>query len=434
MEADSPLQSKQRMFSSLDNRDFRYLWFGNLAATFAMQMQMVARGWLIYDMTQSPIQLAWVMMAFSLPMMLFSLFGGVAADRLTKKWLMIVAQSANCVSTFALAGIVITGHIEFWHFIAFGLFNGTIMSFSMPARQAMVPEIVRDDQLVNAVALNSATMNLSRVLGPSMAGIIIAIIAGGDTSSHIGVGVVFITNGVLYLISVLTVVVLRHRGQSKLLHRGTIRGDMGDGLRYIWNHDLLRGLIFMTFIPLLFGFPVQSLMPVFNHDVLNGGPADLGLLLSIMGAGAIVGSLVLARFAEAKSKGMILFATALAWAVSLAAFAISQSMWLALAACAFMGLVSSIFMSLHMSIITLIIEPEMRGRVMSIMMMTFGLMPLGALPVSYVAETVGIDFALIGCAFGLAALTLVLLLTVPGLRNIDVNNKAPLQPQRPTSA
>ncbi len=434
MEADSPLQSKQRMFSSLDNRDFRYLWFGNLAATFAMQMQMVARGWLIYDMTQSPIQLAWVMLAFSLPMMLFSLFGGVAADRLTKKWLMIVAQSANCVSTFALAGIVITGHIEFWHFIAFGLFNGTIMSFSMPARQAMVPEIVGDDQLVNAVALNSATMNLSRVLGPSMAGIIIAIIAGGDTSSHIGVGVVFITNGVLYLISVLTVVVLRHRGQSTLLHRGTIRGDMGDGLRYIWNHDLLRGLIFMTFIPLLFGFPVQSLMPVFNHDVLNGGPADLGLLLSIMGAGAIVGSLVLARFAEAKSKGMILFATALAWAVSLAAFAISQSMWLALAACAFMGLVSSIFMSLHMSIITLIIEPEMRGRVMSIMMMTFGLMPLGALPVSYVAETVGIDVALIGCAFGLAALTLVLLLTVPGLRNIDVSDKAPLQPQRSTSA
>ena len=102
MEADSPLQSTQRMFSSLDNRDFRYLWFGNLAATFAMQMQMVARGWLIYDMTQSPIQLAWVMMAFSLPMILFSLFGGVAADRLTKKWLMIVAQSANCVSTFAI--------------------------------------------------------------------------------------------------------------------------------------------------------------------------------------------------------------------------------------------------------------------------------------------------------------------------------------------
>ena len=115
MASTSALQTRQRMFSSLENRDFRYLWFGNLAATFAMQMQMIARGWLIYDMTQSPIQLAWVMMSFSLPMMLFSLFGGVAADRLTKKWVMIAAQSATCASTLLVAGIVITGPVSFTH-------------------------------------------------------------------------------------------------------------------------------------------------------------------------------------------------------------------------------------------------------------------------------------------------------------------------------
>lgn len=430
MESSSALQTKQHMFSSLENRDFRYLWSGNLAATFAMQMQMVARGWLIYDMTQSPIQLAWVMMSFSLPMMLFSLFGGVAADRLTKKWVMIAAQSATCVSTILLAGIVITGHIEFWHFIGFGLFNGTIMSFAMPARQAMVPEIVGEDQLVNAVALNSATMNLSRVLGPAIAGVIIALSAGGDTSSQFGVGMVFITNGVLQLISVSTLIVLQHKGHSTLLQQGTIRGDMGDGLRYIWNHELLRALIIMTFIPLLFGFPMQSLMPVFNHDVLNGGPQDLGLLMSVMGAGAIVGSFILARIADSDKKGAILFATAFAWAVFLGAFAISKTLIFAIAACALTGLASSIFMSLHMSIITLIIQPEMRGRVMSIMMMSFGLMPLGALPVSYVAETTGIGVALVGCAFGLAAMTLVLMLWVPGLRNIDVTDKAPLRPHQ----
>jgi len=123
---------------------------------------------------------------------------------------------------------------------------------------------VGDDQLVNAVALNSATMNLSRVLGPTMAGLIIAVVAAGDTGSQFGVGVVFVANGLLYLISVLTVVVLDHKGKSQLLERGTIRGDMSDGLQYIWRHQLLRGLIIMTFIPLLFGFPVQSLMPVFD--------------------------------------------------------------------------------------------------------------------------------------------------------------------------
>ncbi|MDH3645076.1 MAG: MFS transporter, partial [Gammaproteobacteria bacterium] len=263
---------KQGTFSSLVNRDFRYLWFGSMAAAFAMQMQMVARGWLIYDMTQSPIQLAWVMMSFSLPMILFSLFGGVAADRLTKKSVMAASQFANCLGTFALAAIVITGNIEFWHFIVFGLFNGAIMSFSMPARQAVIPEIVGDDQLVNAVALNSGTMNLSRVLGPALAGIIIAVLAGGDTGSHFAVGVVFVVNAVLYLISVLTILVLRHQGRSTMVKRGTIFGDVGDGFRYIWRHSLLRGLIFMTLIPLIFGFPMQTLMPVFNHDVLGGGP------------------------------------------------------------------------------------------------------------------------------------------------------------------
>jgi MFS family permease len=421
---------KPRLFSSLANRDFRYLWFGSMATAFAMQMQMVARGWLIYEMTQSPIQLAWVMMSFSLPMILFSLFGGVAADRLTKKSVMAASQFANCLGTFALAAIVITGNIEFWHFIVFGLINGAIMSFSMPARQAVIPEIVGDDQLVNAVALNSATMNLSRVLGPAFAGVFIAVLADGDTGSHFAVGVLFLANAILYLISVITILVIHHKGRSTLSRRGTIFGDVGDGFRYIWSHDLLRGLIFMTLVPLIFGFPMQTLMPVFNHDVLGGGPDGLGVLMSVMGGGAIVGSLILARLSGSRHKGAILFGTAFAWALCVGGFAVSKTLWVAMVACAFTGLASSVFMSLHMSVVTLIIDPQMRGRVMSIMMMTFGLMPVGALPVSYFAETIGIDMALLGCAAGLAALTLVMMIAVPGLRFIDDTRKLPLVAER----
>lgn len=187
----------------------------------------------------------------------------------------------------------------------------------------------------------------------------------------------------------------------------------------------------MTLIPLIFGFPMQTLMPVFNHDVLGGGPDDLGVLMSVMGGGAIVGSVILARLSGTDQKGAILFGTAFAWALSIGVFAVSKSLWGALAACALTGLVSSLFMSLHMSVVQLIIEPEMRGRVMSIMMMTFGLMPVGALPVSFFAETIGIDVALLGCAVGLAAMTLVLMILVPGLRSIDVDEKAPLLAGRP---
>ncbi len=412
------------MFTSLANRDFRFLWLGNLAAAMAMQMQMIARGWLIYEMTQSPIQLAWVMLSFSLPMIIFSLFGGVAADRLTKKWVMFAAQSANAASTLVLAAIVITGHIEFWHFIVFGVFNGSVMSFSMPARQAMVPEIVGDDQLVNAVSLNSASMNLSRVLGPSLAGAIIAILAGGDTGSHFAVGVVFVANALLYLVSVVTLVAVRHQGRSTMTVRGSIWNDMGESFRYIWSQSLLKGLLVMTLIPLLFGFPIQSLMPVFNHDMLGGGPDDLGLLMSVRGVGAIGGSFVLARLGATEHKGVTLYVSALFWAISLGGFAVSTTLPLAIVTCALMGLVSSIFMSLHMSLVILIIEPEMRGRVMSVMMMTFGLMPVGALPVSYVAETVGIDIAMAGCGVGLAAMTALLLIGMPQLRRIDALARA----------
>lgn len=414
----------QRMFSALANRDFRYLWVGNLGAAFAMQMQMVARGWLIYDMTRSALDLAWVMLAFSLPMILFSLFGGVAADRLTKKWVMAGTQSANCAATFLLAAIVITGHVQFWHFIVFGVFNGSVLSFSMPARQAMIPEIVGDSQLVNAVALNSATMNLSRVLGPGLAGGIIAVVAGGNTASRFGVGVVFIANGLLYLLSVLSLLVLHNEGRSQLAVKASIARDIGNGLQYIWGHSLLRGLIFMTFIPLLFGFPVQSLMPVFNTEVLAGGPTELGLLMSAMGAGAVGGSLLLARLSDSPHQGFILFTSSFAWAVALTLFALAGSFREAIAASVLLGLVSSVFMSLHMSLVTLIIAPEMRGRVMSVMMMTFGLMPLGTLPVAFFAETTGIATALVGCAAGLGALTLTFLVAIPGLRSIVVERQA----------
>ena len=200
------------MFASLAVRDFRFLWFSNLAATFAMQMQMVARGWLIYDMTNSPLALTWVMLSFMLPMFLFSLAGGVVADRARKKWVMISAQVLNTVVTFMLAVIIYLGEVTFWHFIYFGIFNGTVLAVSMPARSAIIPEIVPRESLVNAMALQSATFNLSRVLGPTLAGVLIAIVASGDTSSMRGVGIVYFTIAGLYVVSVVSTAMLHYVG------------------------------------------------------------------------------------------------------------------------------------------------------------------------------------------------------------------------------
>lgn len=426
--APEALAERVRMFTSLTHRDFRFLWLGNLAATFAMQMQIIARGWLIYDMTGSAVSLAWVTLSFAAPMVLFSLFGGVAADRMTKKWLLAGAQTLNFVATSIMAVLVMSEVITFWHFLGFGAINGTILAISMPARQSMVPEIVGEERLVNAIALNSASMNLSRILGPATAGGIIAVVAGGDTSSFFGVGVVFSVNALLYLLSVLSLLMLRHEGRSTMESNNSISRDVTDAFRYIFDDRLLRGLVLLTFIPLLFGMPIQALMPVFNEEVLSGGPEDLGLLLSAMGGGAITGSLLLARLGDAGRKGRALLGLAMAWSVFLALFALSPGMPTALCLIGVVGLASSTFMSLNMSLVQLAVTPEMRGRVMSVIMMSFGLMPLGAVPISFVADHLGIAMALIVSAVALLITTLAVAAAIPEIRHIDRGVEAPARP------
>ncbi|XOV89064.1 MAG: MFS transporter [Pseudomonadota bacterium] len=390
-----------------------------MGAQFAMNMQMVARGWLIYAMTNSPLMLTWVLLSFAIPSFLFSLFGGVIADRLQKKRVMMISQGLNFVATLVMATIVISGNVTFMHFIYFGLFNGTVLSLSMPARQSVIPEIVGQASLFNAMALSTASMNLSRVLGPAIAGGIIAMIADGDTTSAFGVGVVYYIIAGLYLVSVVTLSALNYQGHSTLEVKQGIFSDIREGFSYMWGSPLIFGLLLMSFVPMLFGMPIQFLMPAFNHDVLHGGPGDLGLLMAANGAGALLGSLVLARLGNLGNKGYWLLGTSMVWAAFMALFAFTGTIFLALPSVALVGLCSSMYMAMNMSLVQLAVAQEMRGRVNSIMMMTFGLMPVGVIPVGYVAEHYGIDTSLWLSAICLALVTLLLGVFNPAIRSID---------------
>ncbi len=407
------------MFVSLQIRDFRFLWVSNLCASFGMQMQMVARGWLIYDMTNSPLALTWVMLSFMLPSFLFSLAGGVIADRFQKKPIMVVSQLLNSIATIGLAIIVYSGDVSFWHFIYFGIFNGTVLAMSMPARSAMVPEVVGKDYLVNAMALQSATFNLARILGPALAGGLIAVFAEGDTSSTHGTGIVFFIIALLYFLAVISTAMLNYQGAPIARTKSSPLEDIREGFRYMRDEQLILGLLIMGFVPFTFGFSASFLLPAFNKDVIAGGPEDLGLLMTAMGAGAFVGSLILARKGDFSKKGRFMFVSAYLWALSLAGFALSGNMALALITGAFTGLFGSVFGALNMSIIQLAIHPEIRGRVMSMMMMTFGLMPLGVIPISALAEFVGIDVALFCSSILLVLSMLILGYFYPDLRRID---------------
>ena len=389
--------------------DFRWLWIGSLASSFAMNMQIVARGWLVYALTSSALDLAWVTLSFMIPMVAFALVGGVMADRVPKRGIIMAAQGLNSVATVLLGVIILVGQVDFWDFIWFGFFNGTVLALSMPARQAMVPELVPERLIFTAMGLTTTSWNLSRILGPAMAGFLIAWIAGGDTTSHLGVGIVYFMIATLYLASSLAMWRVTQRPQGARADDQHPLRDIADGLRYLWANPPVLGLILLSIVPFLFGMPINTLLPAYNEDILSGGADDLGLLMSAMGVGAIVGSLMMAAMGELRGKGRWLIGTSIAWAGATALVGTADSQLWAVAAVTLVGWLGSWNLSLNRGLLQTSITPGMRGRILSIDMMSHGLMPLGVIPISLIAEQVNVAVALqvAGGVFALAVLALL---------------------------
>ena len=405
--------------TALAVRDFRRLWVGNLAASFAMNMQMLARGWLVYDLTESALDLAWVMMSFTVPQVLLSLWGGVVADRWPRKGILVWAQLLNALATLAMAIIILAEQVAFWHFIGFGAFNGAVLAVSIPARNAYLADLVASRHFITAMALNTSGMNLARILAPMAGGLLIALLAAGDTSSHFGVGVVYLVIVGLYFASAAATCVVAQAGAVRSVRASRHLDDMLDGLRYVLAHPPVMALLLLSVVPFLFGWSLNTLIPAFNKDVLGGGPDDLGFLLSAMGLGAIAGSLMLAAAGDFRSKGAWLIGTCFAWAAAVVAFAASTTFLLAAAAVAAYGWLSSVNMALSRGLLSTVVEPTMRGRVLSVDMMAHGFMPLGVIPVSLLAESAGIAVALGASGLAFAASVLAVMAASPAVRRLD---------------
>jgi MFS family permease len=406
------------IFSALAVANFRWLWIGSLGSSFAMNMQIIARGWLVYELTSSALDLAWVTLSFMLPSVIFSLYGGVLADRLPKRRVIAWAQALDCVATLVMATIIFSGNVKFWDFIWFGFFNGTVLALSMPARQAFVPEIIPERLIFTAMALNTTGWNLSRIIGPAFAGLLIAWLAGGDKTSTYGVGIVYVVIASLYLFSALTVLKVDRPGKTQRNRDGDSWSDMREGLRYVLEHPPVFALIVLSILPFLFGMPLNTLLPAFNQDVLQGHADDLGYLISAMGGGAIIGSLLMATMGDMRNKGFWLIVSCLGWGLVTAAFGAFDAQGAALVLIAVIGLLSSWNMSLNRGMLQMQVEDHMRGRIMSIDMMSHGLMPLGVFPISLIAEYYGVGAALVTSGFALMAITLLVAVFLPSVRSI----------------
>jgi MFS family permease len=407
------------MFASLKVKDYFFLWIGMLGSAFAMNMQLVAQGWLVYEMTSSALNLTWVTLAFMLPQVIFSPIGGVLADRIKKKPVIGWAPFANGIATLVMAYVVISGNVTFNDFIWVGLFNGTIMALSIPARTAFIPEIVGERLMFNAMAFNTAAWNLSRILGPALAGFMIAIFAAGDTSSAYGVGLVYVVLSILYFISAVTVLLITHKGKPTHRTEKSPLNDLYDGVQYVFSSPIVGGLILLSIFPFLFGLSINTFLPAFNRDVLFGGADDLGFLMTSMGVGAIVGSLLLAKLGNVRHKGYWVLVTNALWGLGVASFAITESYTYSLLTIAVVGFASAVNMSMNRSLIQLQVKQSMRGRVMSIDMMSHGLMPLGLVPIGYIVDQVSIQAGLATSGLILFAITVISSFLMPKIRAIN---------------
>jgi len=397
-----------RTFLALQNRDFRLLWTGTLGSYMAMQMVMVSRGYLAYALTGSAAVLGIVSLARGLPQLVFTLFGGVLADRVKKRNLLLVTQIITGGLALITAVLVSTGAIEIWHLIVLGALEGSVFSLNMPARMSFIPELVPPQERMNAIALNSAGMNFTRIFGPALAGFLISV-------PLVGLERVFYFQTACYLLPVAMLFRIKPRYAASQKRNAPMLKEFTDGLRYIKRHETLTMLLTIGFIPLLLGFPYQTLLPVFASDkVLNVGASGLGMMSAVTGVGALAGSLVIASYSHARRRGLLQLGACAAWGVSLLFFALSQQFPVALIALVFVGVTGSVYQSLNSTLIMAESAPEYYGRVMSVNQLGFSMTMLAPLPIGIAADAFGAQATIAVCA---ALMTVFVLLTATFVGN-----------------
>lgn len=345
-------------------------------------MQWVAQAWLVYRLTGSAVLLGTVGFASQVPVFLLSPIGGVVADRRDRRRVLLATQSASMVLALGLALLTLSGRIEVWQLLALAAMLGVANGFDIPARQSFVVELVGRQDLVNAIALNSSMFNGARILGPAIAGIVVAAV---------GEGFCFLANAVSYLAVLASLLAIRLPPRARLAPaRSSPAAQILEGWRFVAGTSPIRALLLLLGLVSLTGMPYAVLMPVIAEDVLHAGASGLGLLMGASGSGALIGALVLARRTSLRGLGSWVAWAALAFGAALVAFSLSRQFWLSVVLLLPVGFSMLLQMSSSNTLIQSMVPDELRGRVMSAYSMMFmGMSPLGALLAGTLAEAVG---------------------------------------------
>ncbi|RXH55280.1 major facilitator superfamily (MFS) transporter [Granulicella sibirica] len=381
----------RRIFRAFQYRDFRIMWLGACVSTIGTFVQQFAQSWLVYDLTKDPFYLGLDLFLGQLPFMLFSLVGGVFADRLDRKKMLLCSQVIQMVCAFALALLFFLHVVKVWHILTLSFLVGVGQSFGGPAYSALLPTLVGPEDLANAISMNSIQFNLARIIGPTI---------GGLAYTALGATWCFTLNGISYLAVIVSLVVIKVKFVPAKTQNSVMK-SMHEGIRFIREREGLTALVVLAFCTTLFGFSLSGFLPVIVRTIFHKGPETYELLLVCSGAGSICGALIVAAMERLKGQGRIALMTLSGLGLATAGFAFSRWLPLSCVLIFLSGMMVMASASLMISLVQLIVADSMRGRVMSVYNLAFRAgIPLGALVMGKMIPWWGVSKAVSG--FGLA--------------------------------
>jgi len=377
----------KNVFRALRHRNYRIFFMGQGASLIGTWMQQVALSWLVYRLTNSPFLLGMTGFLSQIPTFFITPFAGVLADRHNRRDMLVATQALSLVQALILAILVLTHQIQVWHIMALSFFLGIIFSFDIPIRQAFTVEMIETrEDLGNAIALNSSMLNAARLVGPSIAGILIAFV---------GEGVCFLLNALSFIPVILSLKAMRLHPPTITAPTRHILVELKEGLGYAYRFAPIKWILILLSMISLMGVPYQVLMPVFARDIFHGGPSTLGLLMGMSGLGALIGAIYLAARKSVRGLARIIAWTAVLFGATIIAFSFSRDLWFAMPIILVSGFGIMVNMAACNTILQTVVDEDKRGRVMSFYTMAFmGTMPFGSLLAGILAAKMGAPYTL----------------------------------------
>jgi len=399
-------------FSALRHRNFRLWFIGQTLSMVGTWMQSVAQGWLVFQLTGSEFALGVISFIGTLPTLFLMLPAGALADRIPRRQVLLVTQTAMMLFAFILAALAATHTLQVWHIGVLAACLGVANSFDAPARQALAVEMVEDRaDLMNAIALNATIFNLARVVGPAI---------GGVTLAAVGAAWCFALNGLSFMAVLVALLMMKLPAMHREVRTDALTLQIAEGLKYVWQTPVVRTATALVAVSSLFGFSYAVLLPAYAVDVLHVGETGLGALNTAIGIGALVGSLIVASMSRFSRKGLVLTAGSIIFPAVLILFAFSRSLWISLATLSVIGVAFVSQNAMGNTLIQIIVPDSLRGRVMAVYtLMFFGTAPFGALQAGAIAQAFG-PAAGVAVGAGIAlAFALFVFFAAPAVRQVE---------------